>query len=107
MTQSRLTSLHPIPPCTSSPSTTASTSRNKAALPPGTRVRIQRQLNQCTVPSAVKGAGMFIRDIKSSNRTFINGERLSAEGADSAACELRSDVSPLRLCLATRTARRH
>ncbi|KAJ7127250.1 hypothetical protein C8R43DRAFT_897610, partial [Mycena crocata] len=34
---------------------------------------------------------MFIRDVKSANGTLINGERLSAEGGDSAACDLRSD----------------
>ncbi|KAJ7183026.1 SMAD/FHA domain-containing protein, partial [Mycena crocata] len=77
--------------------------------PPGTRVRVGRQLNQRAAPSAANGVfesrvlsrqhaeawveeeRMFIRDVKSSNGTFINGERLSAEGADSAACELRSD----------------
>ncbi|KAJ7183022.1 hypothetical protein C8R43DRAFT_1145640 [Mycena crocata] len=77
--------------------------------PPGTRVRVGRQLNQRAAPSAANGVfesrvlsrqhaeawveeeRMFIRDVKSSNGTFINSERLSAEGADSAACELRSD----------------
>lgn len=34
---------------------------------------------------------MLIRDVKSSNGTFVNGERLSLEGAESDAYELRSD----------------
>jgi pSer/pThr/pTyr-binding forkhead associated (FHA) protein len=33
----------------------------------------------------------LIRDVKSSNGTFINGERLSAEGVESEAFELHSD----------------
>jgi hypothetical protein len=54
---------------------------------------------------------MLIRDVKSSNGTFVNGERLSLEGAESDPFELRSDdilvsrtlafptFAPLRICL--------
>ena len=34
---------------------------------------------------------IFIKDVKSSNGTFINGERLSAEGVESEAFELKSE----------------
>jgi pSer/pThr/pTyr-binding forkhead associated (FHA) protein len=34
---------------------------------------------------------MFIKDVKSSNGTFINGERLSPEGLESDPFELLSD----------------
>ena len=34
---------------------------------------------------------IFIRDIKSSNGTFINGERLSPEGVESQPFELKSE----------------
>ncbi|CAK5263107.1 unnamed protein product [Mycena citricolor] len=37
------------------------------------------------------GGKIFIRDVKSSNGTFINGERLSAEGRESEPFELKSD----------------
>ncbi|KAJ7127223.1 hypothetical protein C8R43DRAFT_858651, partial [Mycena crocata] len=50
-----------------------------------------RVLSRQHAEAWVEEERMFIRDVKSSNGTFINGERLSAEGADSAACELRSD----------------
>ncbi|KAJ7642325.1 SMAD/FHA domain-containing protein [Mycena polygramma] len=81
----------------------------RIALPPGTRVRIGRQLSQKSLPAAgngvfesrvlsrqhaeawVDGGRMLIRDVKSSNGTFVNGERLSLEGAESDAYELRSD----------------
>lgn len=34
---------------------------------------------------------MYIKDIKSSNGTFINTERLSSEGAESEPFELKSE----------------
>lgn len=34
---------------------------------------------------------IFIRDVKSSNGTFINGERLSVEGVESDQFELKTD----------------
>jgi pSer/pThr/pTyr-binding forkhead associated (FHA) protein len=34
---------------------------------------------------------IFIKDVKSSNGTFINGERLSPEGLESEPYELKSD----------------
>jgi len=43
---------------------------------------------------------VFIKDVKSSNGTFINGERLSPESAESDIFELHTDdvvVSPLFL----------
>ncbi|KAJ7625482.1 hypothetical protein FB45DRAFT_921552 [Roridomyces roridus] len=73
------------------------------------RVRIGRQLNQKTAPAEgngvfesrvlsrqhaeawVEGDRILIRDVKSSNGTFVNGERLSVEGQESEPYELRSD----------------
>ncbi|KAF7291334.1 Monocarboxylate transporter [Mycena indigotica] len=37
------------------------------------------------------GLRVLIRDVKSSNGTFVNGERLAPEGVESAPCEVRSD----------------
>lgn len=34
---------------------------------------------------------IFIKDVKSSNGTFINGERLSPEGVESEPFELKND----------------
>ncbi|KAL7414987.1 hypothetical protein BDY24DRAFT_327492, partial [Mrakia frigida] len=34
---------------------------------------------------------IFIKDVKSSNGTFVNGERLSSEGLESEPYELKSD----------------
>jgi pSer/pThr/pTyr-binding forkhead associated (FHA) protein len=34
---------------------------------------------------------MYIRDVKSSNGTFVNGERLSQEGVESEPYELKSE----------------
>jgi pSer/pThr/pTyr-binding forkhead associated (FHA) protein len=34
---------------------------------------------------------IFIKDVKSSNGTFINGDRLSPESMESEPCELKSD----------------
>ncbi|KAJ7150789.1 hypothetical protein C8R46DRAFT_810674, partial [Mycena filopes] len=39
----------------------------------------------------VEGGRILIRDVKSSNGTFVNGERLSGEGVESDAFELRTD----------------
>ncbi|KAJ7223856.1 SMAD/FHA domain-containing protein [Mycena haematopus] len=87
----------------------------RIALPPGTRVRIGRQLNPKSAPNAANGVfesrvlsrqhaevwvedeRMLIRDVKSSNGTFVNGERLSLEGAESDPYELRSDDILARL----------
>ncbi|THH16715.1 hypothetical protein EW146_g3966 [Bondarzewia mesenterica] len=78
-------------------------------LPPSQRVKIGRQTNAKTAPGERNGffdskvlsrqhaevweeAGkIFIKDVKSSNGTFINGERLSAEGAESEPFELKTD----------------
>jgi hypothetical protein len=38
-----------------------------------------------------EGGKIFIKDVKSSNGTFINGERLSSEGHESGPFELKSD----------------
>ncbi|KIM79867.1 hypothetical protein PILCRDRAFT_823052 [Piloderma croceum F 1598] len=73
------------------------------------RVKIGRQTNARTVPAENNGyfdskvlsrqhaevweenAKIFIKDVKSSNGTFINGERLSPEGLESQPYELKSD----------------
>ena len=39
---------------------------------------------------------IFIKDVKSSNGTFINGERLSAEGIESEPFELKTDDTVVR-----------
>ncbi|KZT63109.1 hypothetical protein DAEQUDRAFT_638877, partial [Daedalea quercina L-15889] len=38
-----------------------------------------------------KACYIYIKDVKSSNRTFINGERLSPEGLESEPFELKSE----------------
>lgn len=73
------------------------------------RVKIGRQTNAKTAPGERNGyfdskvlsrqhaevweesGKIFIKDVKSSNGTFINGERLSAEGVESEPFELKSD----------------
>ncbi|KZS89265.1 SMAD/FHA domain-containing protein, partial [Sistotremastrum niveocremeum HHB9708] len=73
------------------------------------RVKIGRQTNAKTVPGErngyfdskvlsrqhaevwEEGGKIYIKDVKSSNGTFINGERLSPEGAESEPWELKSD----------------
>ena len=40
---------------------------------------------------------IYIKDVKSSNGTFINSERLSAEGAESDPFELKTDDIVVRL----------
>ncbi|KAF7430144.1 hypothetical protein PC9H_005844 [Pleurotus ostreatus] len=75
----------------------------------GQRVKIGRQTNAKTVPGERNGyfdskvlsrqhaeiweetGKIFIKDVKSSNGTFINGERLSPEGMESDPWELKSD----------------
>lgn len=42
-------------------------------------------------PSAHSSCQIYIKDVKSSNGTFINGERLSAEGVESDPFELKTD----------------
>ncbi|KAJ7475237.1 hypothetical protein B0H11DRAFT_1728056 [Mycena galericulata] len=77
--------------------------------PPGQRVKIGRQTNAKTSPGErngyfdskvlsrqhaevwEEGNKIYIKDVKSSNGTFINGERLSAEGLESDPFELKSD----------------
>ncbi|GJE86722.1 FHA and PRK00409 domain-containing protein [Phanerochaete sordida] len=73
------------------------------------RVKIGRQTNAKTVPAERNGyfdskvlsrqhaevweenGKIFIKDVKSSNGTFINGERLSPEGLESQPFELKTD----------------
>ncbi|KAF7981923.1 hypothetical protein HWV62_30687 [Athelia sp. TMB] len=73
------------------------------------RVKIGRQTNARTVPAENNGYfdlkvlsrqhaevweennKIFIKDVKSSNGTFINGERLSPEGLESEPYELKED----------------
>ncbi|GAA5988152.1 hypothetical protein JCM5350_002201 [Sporobolomyces pararoseus] len=77
--------------------------------PPGLKVKIGRQTNAKTVPNGTNGYfdskvlsrahaevwseenKVFIKDVKSSNGTFINGERLSPESAESDIFELHTD----------------
>jgi hypothetical protein len=79
------------------------------SLLPQQRVKIGRQTNVKTVPAERNGyfdskvlssqhaevweesGKIFIKDVKSSNGTFINGERLSAEGLESEPFELKTD----------------
>ncbi|KAJ7653212.1 hypothetical protein DFH06DRAFT_1330598 [Mycena polygramma] len=81
----------------------------RIALGAGQRVKIARPPNTKTQPGERNGyfdsrvlsrqhaevweeAGkIFIKDVKSSNGTFINGERLSLEGRESEPYELKSD----------------
>ncbi|KZV75969.1 hypothetical protein PENSPDRAFT_646772 [Peniophora sp. CONT] len=78
-------------------------------LPPGQRVKIGRQTNAKSVPGErngffdskvlsrahaevwEEGGKIFIKDVKSSNGTFINSERLSPESAESEPFELKTD----------------
>ncbi|KAJ7594070.1 hypothetical protein C8J56DRAFT_427278 [Mycena floridula] len=73
------------------------------------RVKIGRQTNAKTTPGErngffdskvlsrqhaevwEEGNKIFLKDVKSSNGTFINGDRLSAEGVESEPYELKSD----------------
>ena len=73
------------------------------------RVKIGRQTNARTLPKESNGyfdskvlsrqhaeiwsedSKVFIRDVKSSNGTFLNNERLSPEGAESSSIELQSN----------------
>ncbi|KAG6329928.1 hypothetical protein ID866_9162 [Astraeus odoratus] len=79
------------------------------ALVGGQRVKIGRQTNAKTVPAErngyfdskvlsrqhaeiwEEGGKIFIKDVKSSNGTFINGDRLSLEGVESEPFELKND----------------
>ncbi|KDQ10943.1 hypothetical protein BOTBODRAFT_35721 [Botryobasidium botryosum FD-172 SS1] len=80
------------------------------SLAPGVgRVKIGRQTNAKTVPGErngyfdskvlsrqhaevwEEGGKIYIKDVKSSNGTFINGDRLSSEGIESDPFELKSD----------------
>ncbi|KIY43423.1 hypothetical protein FISHEDRAFT_10481, partial [Fistulina hepatica ATCC 64428] len=78
-------------------------------LPPGQRVKIGRQTNAKTAPGEKNGffdskvlsrqhaevweenGKIYIRDVKSSNGTFINGDRLSPEGLESDPYDLKGD----------------
>jgi pSer/pThr/pTyr-binding forkhead associated (FHA) protein len=42
---------------------------------------------------------IYIKDVRSSNGTFVNGERLSAEGAESSPEELKHEDLVVRLAL--------
>ena len=97
--------------------------------PPGERIKIGRQTNAKTVPNSTNGyfdskvlsrmhaevwceeAKVYIKDVKSSNGTFINGDRLSAEGVESDVFELHSDDivvrGSLRRASADRAGIRH
>ncbi|KAH7919818.1 hypothetical protein BV22DRAFT_1133559 [Leucogyrophana mollusca] len=75
----------------------------------GQRVKIGRQTNTKTVPAErngyfdskvlsrqhaeiwEEGGRIFMKDVKSSNGTFINGERLSPKGVESYPFELKND----------------
>ncbi|KAH7907215.1 SMAD/FHA domain-containing protein [Hygrophoropsis aurantiaca] len=75
----------------------------------GQRVKIGRQTNAKTVPTErngyfdsnilsrqhaeiwEEGGKIYIKDVKSSNGTFINGERLSPEGVESDPFELKNE----------------
>ncbi|KAH9072878.1 hypothetical protein EDB83DRAFT_2568673 [Lactarius deliciosus] len=77
-------------------------------LPQGQRIKIGRQTNAKTAPGERNGffdskvlsrqhaevweesGKIYIKDVKSSNGTFINGERLSPEGAESEPFELKT-----------------
>ncbi|KAJ7471184.1 hypothetical protein B0H11DRAFT_1374053 [Mycena galericulata] len=81
----------------------------RIALGGGNRVKIARPPNTKTLPGErngyfdsrvlsrqhaevwEEGNKIFIKDVKSSNGTFINGERLSLEGRESEPYELKSD----------------
>ncbi|KAJ7083608.1 hypothetical protein B0H15DRAFT_932277 [Mycena belliarum] len=81
----------------------------RIALGAGQRVKIARPPNTKTQPGERNGFfdsrvlsrqhaevweeanKIFIKDVKSSNGTFVNGERLSAEGRESEPYELKSD----------------
>ncbi|KAF7290536.1 Glycosyltransferase family 69 protein [Mycena indigotica] len=78
-------------------------------IPSGQRIKIGRQTNAKSQPGERNGyfdskvlsrqhaevweenEKIYIKDVKSSNGTFINGERLSQEGAESEPFELHSD----------------
>ncbi|KAK1921779.1 cell cycle arrest in response to pheromone-related protein [Papiliotrema laurentii] len=78
-------------------------------LPEGQRIKIGRQTNAKTVPGErnayfdskvlsrthaeiwEQGGKIYIKDLKSSNGTFINNERLSPEGVESEPVEVKSE----------------
>lgn len=78
-------------------------------LPPSERIKIGRQTNAKTQPGERNGyfdskvlsrmhaeiwqaeGKIYIKDVKSSNGTFVNGDRLSAEGVESEPFELKSE----------------
>jgi hypothetical protein len=78
-------------------------------LPPGQRIKIGRQTDEKTAPGERNGffdskilsrqhaeiwedsGKIYIKDIMSTNGTFINGERLSTRGAESEPFELKTD----------------
>ncbi|KDE05942.1 hypothetical protein MVLG_03754 [Microbotryum lychnidis-dioicae p1A1 Lamole] len=79
--------------------------------PPGQRIKIGRQTNAKTIPNGTNGyfdskvlsrmhaevwaedGKVLIKDVKSSNGTFIDGQRLSPEAAESDVFELRTGVT--------------
>ncbi|EIW71048.1 hypothetical protein TREMEDRAFT_27547, partial [Tremella mesenterica DSM 1558] len=78
-------------------------------LPEGQRIKIGRQTNNKTIPGErnayfdskvlsrthaeiwERGGKIYMRDVKSSNGTFINGQRLSPEGVESQPFELKNE----------------
>jgi hypothetical protein len=48
-------------------------------------------------------AKMYIKDVKSSNGTFVNGERLSLEGVESDPFELKSEDTVVSLSIMSST----
>ncbi|SCV72927.1 BQ2448_6852 [Microbotryum intermedium] len=79
--------------------------------PPGQRIKVGRQTNAKTIPNGTNGyfdskvlsrmhaevwaedGKVLIKDVKSSNGTFIDGQRLSPEAAESDVFELRTGVT--------------
>ncbi|GAA6039391.1 hypothetical protein JCM8097_002832 [Rhodosporidiobolus ruineniae] len=115
-----LTPAQPAPPTTTTPTTVfpalhltplngTFVPKQISLDPPGTRVKIGRQTNAKTIPNGTNGYfdskvlsrahaevwsednKVFIKDVKSSNGTFINGERLSPESSESDVFELHTD----------------
>lgn len=81
----------------------------------GQRVKIGRQTNAKTIPGERNGyfdskvlsrqhaevweenGKIYLKDVKSSNGTFINGERLSVEAVESDPFELKTDDLVVRV----------
>jgi len=57
----------------------------------GTRQKGNRHLSSRLGHKDNLALQIYIKDVKSSNGTFVNGEKLSGEGLESELFELRSD----------------